>query len=209
MIEGFCRPKIYDKCLSITGTKPLVSLKGKPIPHWDYDGFYAPGQTDRYLVYENGLVKKIIRSANHSPIRKAASLFSRKGDIICEGWVKERYGDWETALKEHKTFTAFINEFESYFRERKSLFMEKTNEIIEKMPKQLTKDGRIRTNSHGGVANLLKVLTKTMHEQGSSIKTIAKVQYAVCTQAGIYIPDEFITDVLVAADINPNVLVGE
>ena len=87
--------------------------------------------------------------------------------------------------------------------------MEKTDKLIAQMPKQLTKDCRIRTNSHGGVANLLKVLTKTMHEQGSSIRTIAKVQYAICTQAGIYVPDEFITDVLVAADINPELLRGE
>lgn len=55
--------------------------------------------------------------------------------------------------------------------------------------------------SHGGVANLLKVLTKTMHERGNSITTVAKVQYAICIQAGIYIPDEFLTDVLTAADI--------
>ena len=77
------------------------------------------------------------------------------------------------------------------------------------MPKQMAANGKIRTNSHGGVANLLKVLTKTMHEQGSSIRTIAKVQYAICTQAGIYVPDEFITDVLVVADINPDLLSGE
>lgn len=47
----------------------------------------------------------------------------------------------------------------------------------------------------------LKVLTKTMHEQGSNIYSIAKVQYAVCMQAGIFIPDEFLTDVLVAQEI--------
>ena len=32
-------------------------------------------------------------------------------------------------------------------------------------------------------------------------KTIAKVQYTICMQAGIYVPEEFITDVLVAANI--------
>ena len=71
-----------------------------------------------------------------------------------------------------------------------------TKALIEKV-------GAIRTSSHGGVANLLKVLTKTMTAQGSSIRTIAKVQYTICTQAGIYIPDEFVTDVLVGADIAP------
>ena len=55
--------------------------------------------------------------------------------------------------------------------------------------------------SHGGVANLLKVLTKTMEKQGSDITSIAKVQYAICVQAGIYIPDEFIRDVAVTLDM--------
>lgn len=51
--------------------------------------------------------------------------------------------------------------------------------------------------THGGVANLLKVLTKTMEKQGADIRSIAKVQYAICKQAGILIPDEFIEDVAV------------
>ena len=55
-------------------------------------------------------------------------------------------------------------------------------------------------NSHGGVANLLKILTKTMERQGASIESIAKVQYAICVQAGVYIPDEFLTDIAVALD---------
>ena len=56
--------------------------------------------------------------------------------------------------------------------------------------------------SHGGVANLLKVLTQTMQKQGADIRNIAKVQYAICVQAGIYIPDEFIRDVAVCLDID-------
>ena len=56
-------------------------------------------------------------------------------------------------------------------------------------------------SSHGGVANLLRVLTKTMIAQGSSILSIAKMQYAVCVQAGIMLPNEFLTDVLVANDM--------
>lgn len=58
-----------------------------------------------------------------------------------------------------------------------------------------------KPQSHGGVANLLKTLTKTMEKQGADIKNIAKVQYAVCIQAGIYIPDEFLMDVAIATDI--------
>lgn len=78
--------------------------------------------------------------------------------------------------------------------------MKKTDMQIAERKSELTKEGKT-PQSHGGVANLLKVLTKTMHEQGSTIVTIAKVQYAVCIQAGIYIPDEFLTDVLVAQEM--------
>lgn len=40
-----------------------------------------------------------------------------------------------------------------------------------------------------------------MEKQGSDITSIAKVQYAICVQAGIYIPDEFIRDVAVTLDM--------
>lgn len=73
-------------------------------------------------------------------------------------------------------------------------------QIISIQQKVLTKSGKM-PQSHGGVANLLKVLAGTMKQQGSSIKTIALVQFAVCLQAGIYIPDEFLTDVLVGANL--------
>ena len=203
MLEGLCRPNVYDQCLKVTGNPPIVYLKGKTIPHWEYDGFFSP--TDKFTVWWDGLPKKLVRSPSGSPLRLASSVFSKHGEKICDVYVVERYGSWEKAIKESGTFDSFFKGFESYFAERKKQFMDKTDKLIAQMPKQLTKDGKIRTNSHGGVANLLKVLTKTMHEQGSSIRTIAKVQYAICTQAGIYVPDEFITDVLVAADINPNV----
>ena len=78
--------------------------------------------------------------------------------------------------------------------------MDKTNELLAMKAVELKRQGKM-PQSHGGVANLLKVLTATMKQQGSSIKTIAKVQYTVCLQAGIYIPEEFIMDVLVAANI--------
>lgn len=207
MLEGLCRPNIYDQCLKIIGQPPLVYLKGQPIQHWEYEGFFSP--VDRFTVWWDDLAKKLVRQKSGSPLRLAAALFSNRGEKICDAYVKDRFGNWENAIRESGTFDNLVKGFENYFAERKRKFMEKTDQLIAQMPKQLTKDGRIRTNSHGGVANLLKVLTKTMHEQGSSIRTIAKVQYAICTQAGIYVPDEFITDVLVAADINPDVLTGE
>ena len=78
--------------------------------------------------------------------------------------------------------------------------MEKTNDLLNLKTGELKRQGKL-PQSHGGVANLLKVLTQTMKAQGSSIKTIAKVQYAICLQAGIMIPEEFVTDVLVSANI--------
>lgn len=86
--------------------------------------------------------------------------------------------------------------------------MDKTAELIRKIHPEIKELKQISTHSHGGVANLLRVLTKTMHEQGSTIRTIAKVQYAICLQAGIYVPEEFMTDVLTAADIDPNVFMS-
>ena len=78
--------------------------------------------------------------------------------------------------------------------------MDKVATQLNERKAELANVGKV-PQSHGGVANLLKVLTKTMHTRGASIHTVAKVQYAVCMQAGIFIPDEFLTDVLVAADI--------
>ena len=63
-----------------------------------------------------------------------------------------------------------------------------------------------KPNSHGGVANLLKVLTKTMQEQGADIRSIAKMQFAVCKQANIYLPEEFLTDVATTLDIEGKVI---
>lgn len=76
--------------------------------------------------------------------------------------------------------------------------MEKMETDIQKVQEL---SARKTPQSHGGVANLLKVLTKTMEKQGADITSIAKVQYAVCVQAGIYIPEEFVRDVAVTLDM--------
>ena len=75
--------------------------------------------------------------------------------------------------------------------EKMEIDIQKVKEMSEKKTPQ----------SHGGVANLLKVLTKTMEKQGADIASIAKVQYAICIQAGIYIPDDFVRDVAVTLDM--------
>lgn len=203
MFETFCKADAYRKCKAVTGNPPIVRIKGT-IPYWEYEGFYD--NASPYAVYDGKLTKRLVHQPHGSPMRLVAGVFSRNGEKLFKAMINDRYhGSWKEAILSAKTFNNLCDEFEKYFEERKRMFMEKTDKLIAQTNTQILKDGKIRTHSHGGVANLLKVLTKTMHEQGSSIRTIAKVQYAICTQAGIYVPEDFITDVLVAADIDPDV----
>lgn len=113
-------------------------------------------------------------------------------------FLSETYGNIETAVSKTDCFTELSNEFIKWFDERRNKFMEKMEIDIQKVREMSEKK---TPQSHGGVANLLKVLTKTMEKQGADIQNIARVQYAVCVQAGIYIPDEFIRDVAVTLDM--------
>jgi len=200
VIESYCRTHIWYKCRSITGEPPVVHLKGQPIPHWEYDGFFDG--SDAYAIMWSFDTKR----ARNKTFRQAVGFFSRNGAELCQVWITDRFnGDWRKAILQYGTFNNFFNAFEAYFNERKEKFMAKTKELIQQMYPELKNIKNIRPNSHGGVANLLRVLTRTMNEQGSSIRTIAKVQYSVCLQAGIYVPEEFINDVLTAADMDPNI----
>lgn len=95
------------------------------------------------------------------------------------------YSADEILIKFDKWFT----EMRKKSMKNKALEMAKHNEKI------------FKPTSHSGIASLLTVLTKTMEKQGADITSIAKVQYAVCVQAGVYIPDEFLLDVAVALDV--------
>ena len=130
-------------------------------------------------------------------------------DTKCEQWfyhhctdmIKGMFKDnsWagiEDAIKGTHSYKGLCNRWDNWFEGRKKVFMEKMNQEVMKTSGVPAKT----PSSHGGVANLLKVLTKTMIQRGASLDTIAKIQYAVCTQAGIYIPNEFLTDVAVALD---------
>lgn len=76
---------------------------------------------------------------------------------------------------------------------------------MEKMEVEIKKENKVKeiktVNSHGGVANLLKVLTKTMQAQGADIRNIAKMQWMICRQANVLLPDEFLTDVSTVLDM--------
>lgn len=213
MLECYCRTDIWRMCRRQTGEPPqpvLVQLKGKPekaVRAWEYEGFWTGGMSEYGFIWMPEFEKK---RARNDIFRHAAGMFSRKGELLFAAFVKERFGgDLKAAILKARNFDTLFEQFTEWFEERKQKFMDKTAELIRQIRPDLKNITKISTHSHGGVANLLKVLTKTMHEQGSTIRTIAKVQYAVCTQAGIYVPEEFMTDVLTAADIDPEVLDGE
>lgn len=144
-----------------------------------------------------GATKNDIRHTRHM----AWLYFNENADKLREHYLRVRFNrSLVRAMDESGTFDVLFEGFYDYFEDRKVKFMEKTNLLMDAKKVELAKIGK-HPQSHGGVANLLKVLTKTMHDQGSSIYTIARVQYAICVQAGIYIPDEFLTDVLVAHEM--------
>lgn len=204
MMEERSRTSIYDKCNEYVIRQPLVRLKGKKPEPGRFEDFFKDS-LGRFEVWNGKLVKRMVRTSSRSAIRQAAGLFANHGALLADHFVADRFGSWEAAMEHYGRFEPFFNGFLEYFAERKQQFMDKTEELIKQTHNGIT-EMKIKTpHSHGGVANLLKVLTKTMHEQGSSIRTIAKVQYAVCIQAGIFVPEEFITDVLVAANIDQKV----
>lgn len=138
---------------------------------------------------------------------------SRKENIdgLCEYWFKNNcerliqgffdvngYKDIQGAINQTDHIHELFSGWDEFFERKRENFMAKQNKEI-----MLSKGVPARVpSSHGGVANLLKILTRTMQQQGADIRNIAKVQYAVCKQAGIYIPSAFITDVAVALDFN-------
>ena len=127
--------------------------------------------------------------------------FEKHARQIISLFLLESYRSIEDAILETGCFLELWNGFEKWFDDRRNKFMENMKTDIQEIRSLST---RKTPQSHGGVANLLKVLTKTMEKQGSDIASIAKVQYAICVQAGIYIPDEFIRDVAVTLDMPIN-----
>ena len=205
MLEMYARSGAWSVCRNFTGkppSPPLCWLKDEKKPAikaWDFEGFYDGSS-------EYGIIWSFDRKrGRNDSFRLGAGYFSRNGDKLFKAFIKDKYkDDLRKACLTAKNFDTLYNEFEEWFSERRSAFMDKTMELIKQIHPDIKDFKQIKTNSHGGVANLLKVLTKTMHEQGSTIKTIAKTQYLVCIQAGVYLPEEFLTDVLVAEEIDEN-----
>lgn len=203
MLEELCHNELWHACCAIHDRTPLVYPEGR---RWGrrvdpWEDFFANADTG---IRWNYLPHKRLDHRTYRPgseLNKSWLWFNEKSDRIIDGYIRCKYGgDIRKAMRECGTYDAMHDDYLAFFAERRKRFMEKTEALVGKTGQELAKKGKL-PQSHGGVANLLKVLTKTMKEQGSAINTIAKMQYAICIQAGIYVIPEFLTDVLVADDI--------
>lgn len=198
MLEELCKSAMYDICYDVSHTYPLVKLRGYPQKVSPFEPFFGLGYAYNWNILP---ISKISRQRRNSLGRLAWVWFNEHSEDICNGYFKKRFnGNIERAMIYFGTFELLFKDFQNYFEERKNALMEKTENAFQQRKAELAKKGE-KPQSYGGVANLLKVLSKTSIDQGSSIQTIAKVQYAVCLQAGIFIPDEFLTDVMTATNI--------
>jgi len=201
-LAELCAQELYQQCRSIQLRTPLVRLKGTPKKtdpfehfftgdeHWQLDYAVLPPLDGR-----KGLWRK------DSLVRKAWLYFNENSQRITDIYVRKRWNnDLRAAMTEMERYDNLHRDFLAYFEDRRKKFLEQEEKAIAQAKTANLMNGSV-PKSHGGVANLLKVLTKTMIAQGSSILTIAKVQYAICIQAGIMLPNEFLTDVLVADEM--------
>lgn len=184
---------------------PIVTIKKKGVKvnresdaiwnkHKDYMTEFS---WYRWNIYRGGQAtlktKMMIRCDN---------IMKDHGEGMIKLFLVYTYKSIENAILQTENLTQLWNEFLGWFDKWKEEYMSKvraelTKEIEKKTGVAISK----KPHSCGGVANLLRVLTKTMHEQGADIKSIAKMQYSVCLQQGVWLPDEFITDVATVLDI--------
>lgn len=197
MVERVCENALKRLCRPIVEAHnpPILRLKGDtteypPNPYKDFvNGEF--GWFDTYLI---GMSKP--RAMCHD---KCVAFFNKNAETLSRIFINEKYhGDVEFSMFKSGDFTTLYQQFLDWFDDKRRDFQMEFN--VPEAKKQMLENGK-RPNSHGGVANLLKTLTKTMEKQGASIQSIAKVQYTICMQAGIYIPDEFIEDVAVALSV--------
>lgn len=191
--KAMCEEVFHKKCVM-----RLVHRKGEEpmFTEWDmkYDTYFQ-GNTFYSFSFLGG---KFGSGYRYFLKGKCELYFEKRAGQIISLFLSESYGSIEDAILKTDCFLELWNAFEKWFDNRRNKFMENMKTDIQEI-RGLS--ARKTPQSHGGVANLLKVLTKTMEKQGSDIASIAKVQYAVCVQAGIYIPDEFIRDVAVTLDM--------
>lgn len=200
-LEHICKTELRDMAQKVFDkkSKPLVRLKGECPKESEFDNkqkTYFDNSSSWYqFTWQRG---RCGWGSQYWLTAKCENYFEANSERFILNFLSETYGDIETAVAQTECFTELWNGFQRWFDERRKRFMEQTELDIQKW-KGIC--GSAKPQSHGGVANLLKVLTKTMEKQGADIQNIARVQYAVCVQAGIYIPDEFIRDVAVTLDM--------
>lgn len=197
MVERVCENALKRLCRPIVESHnpPIVQLKGDTTeyPPNPYKNF-VNGEFGWFDTYLFGMSRR--RAMCHD---KCVAFFDKNAGQICTAFMREEYhGDAEYAMFKTMDFMVLFQKFLNWFSDKRREFQMQFN--VSEAKKQMLENGK-RPNSHGGVANLLKTLTKTMEKQGASIQSIAKVQYTICMQAGIYIPDEFIEDVAVALSV--------
>ena len=201
-LSELCAKTLYEQCCSIKERTNLVYPKGTKRPidpfehffdeerHWHLNYSVLPDISGRKGIWRKD-----------SLLRKAWLYFNENEEKIVDIYIRNRWeNDLRKAMRETGSCRILHEDYLQYYADRRKKFLEQTEKALEQARESNLK--RLKTpSSHGGVANLLKVLTKTMVEQGSSILTIAKVQYAICIQAGIMLPNEFLTDVLVVGEM--------
>ena len=134
---------------------------------------------------------------------EAERFFLRSKDWS-EVFYTDCYGGKEKAYEQTERKEELIQRYIEWFAEKRKEMRKGMESGIKQEIERIAKKDETCVNvyknvrgNQGGVANLLKVLTKTMERQGADIRSIAKVQYSICQQAGIMIPEEFIEDVAV------------
>lgn len=207
MLEELCRNAFYHATHEIIDNdrNNFVRLKrdGKNPQPQEFKDFYS--YTSSFTVYQHLPMSRLSGRGSHGNNARTCWLawlwFNENAETLCTAYIKLKHGvDLRKAMRDSEKFEPLFDGFLQEFSNRRERFLEKVNTQLAEQNNALAVKKKT-PQSHGGVANLLKVLTQTMRQQGSSIYTIAKVQYAVCMQAGIYIPEEFITDVLVANEL--------
>lgn len=200
-LERICINKMRDMAEHMVirnSTKSMIRIKGQPwindIRNSKYDTYFQGSSWYQYSWW-SGRQKWGLTHFLHG---KCERYFEDNSEKIILNFLHDTYRTIEIAVLQTESFMKLAEEFQDWFDERRTKFMEQTDTDIQKWKEACYAS---KPQSHGGVANLLKVLTKTMENQGADIQNIAKVQYAVCVQAGIYIPDEFVRDVAITLDM--------
>lgn len=194
---GGCKWALYDMCFEYFEGREVI------YSHERHSNNHPYFKDMTFHLWQSMRSRK--GAANYE-IKKKCEHFCRDyGKNFIEHFLVKFYnGKIGIAILSTNSFEELWTKLLEYFEERKAVYMSRQKAEIE-IVKETGVANRKTPHSHGGVANLLKILTRTMEKQGADIKSIAKVQYAICKQAGIYIPDEFLLDVAVMLETSSEV----